>query len=85
MHDDGYSNTEIAQVLLIDGETVRRHIMDYFNKNKLKGESGGSDTHLTRGQTQALLNHLLEKTYLYIKDICAYVRETFGVQYTVVA
>ncbi len=30
MHDDGYSYAEIARVLLIDDETVRRHIMDYF-------------------------------------------------------
>lgn len=83
MHDDGYSYSEIARVLLIDDETIRRHVMDYFKKNKLKGESGGSGTHLSREQSKELKSHLQEKTYLYVKDICAYVLNKFSVKYSI--
>lgn len=82
MHDDGYSYTEIAHVLLIDDETIRRHIHDYFKKNKLKGESGGSTSLLSVIQTKELLNHLRKKTYLYVKDICTYVKQEYGLIYS---
>ncbi|MBX3709085.1 MAG: helix-turn-helix domain-containing protein [Gammaproteobacteria bacterium] len=28
-YDDGYSYSEIARILLLDDETIRRHIEDY--------------------------------------------------------
>ncbi len=34
-YDDGYSYSEIARILLLDDETIRRHIDDYRNENKL--------------------------------------------------
>jgi predicted ArsR family transcriptional regulator len=51
-YDDGYTYTEISRILLIDDETVRRHIQDYCNENKLSIESGGSDSKLNEKQTQ---------------------------------
>ena len=83
MHDDGYSYSEIARILLIDDETIRRHILDYFKKNKLKGESGGSVSQLSEAQAQELTAHLNEKTYLYVKDICTYVHQTYGIKYSI--
>ena len=83
MHDDGYSYSEITRVLLIDDESIRRHVMEYFKKNKLKGESGGSVTHLSREQSNELISHLQDRTYLYVKDICAYVSKKFFVKYSV--
>ena len=44
--DDNYSYSEISR-LLLDGETIRRHVNNYFEKNKLKSENGGSDSCLT--------------------------------------
>jgi transposase len=38
---------------------------------------------LTRQQTRALEQHLQEKTYLKVSDICGYVAQTWGVSYTV--
>ena len=35
--DDGYNYFKIAKILLLDNETIRRHIKDYFSK-KLKPE-----------------------------------------------
>lgn len=81
--DDGYSYTEIAKILLLDDETIRRHILDYFDKNKLAPENGGSESHLSEAQTAQLKSHLQEVTYLYVKDICAYVKRTFNTCYSI--
>ncbi|NKC10859.1 MAG: hypothetical protein GKR94_01210 [Gammaproteobacteria bacterium] len=40
--DEGYSYSEISRILLLDDETIRRHVDDYFSKAKLKPENGGS-------------------------------------------
>lgn len=82
-YDDGYSYSEIARLLLLDDETIRRHIRDYFSNNKLCTDNGGSQSFLDSGQTEQFMGHLAEKTYLYVKDICAYVKEAFGVTYTI--
>lgn len=82
-YDDGYSYSEIARILLLDDETVRRHIEDYFKKGKLSIESGGSDSKLTGSETQKLTEHLQEITYLYVKDICEYVWQSYGKKYSI--
>ena len=33
-YDDGYSYSEIARILLLDDETIRRHISDYQQEQK---------------------------------------------------
>ena len=50
-YDDGYSFVEIAKILLLDDETIRRHINDYFLQNKLEPENGGSKSNLDSDQT----------------------------------
>lgn len=82
-YDDGYRYSEIARLLLLDDETIRRHINDYFSRNKLKPDNGGSYSHLSKEETQELITHLKTKTYLYVKDICAYVEKTFNKQYRI--
>jgi transposase len=82
-YDDGYSYSEIARILLLDDETIRRHIDDYFSKNKLRTENSGSKSNLDEEQSEKLIAHLEEKTYLYAKDICSYVKKEFGMSYTV--
>ena len=37
-YDDGYTYTQIAKLLLLDDETIRRHIHDYFFRHKLAPE-----------------------------------------------
>ena len=83
LHDEGYSYSEISRILLLDDETIRRHVAEYFNKNKLKGESGGSHSQLSIGQSSLLCLHLNEVTYLYVKQICNYVLRTFKVKYSI--
>jgi transposase len=82
-HDDGYNYSEIARILLLDDETVRRHIEDYRRENKLSPENGGSEALLTGEEAKELIEHLQEITYLYVKDICQYVKKTYGVCYSI--
>ena len=83
LYDEGYSYSEIARILLLDDETIRRHVDDYFNKNKLQGESGGSRSQLSQDQARELCSHLHEVTYLYVKEICAYVSARFKVTFSI--
>lgn len=80
--DEGYSYSEIARILLLDDETIRRHIDDYFSKNKIIPESGGSQSYLNAEETKSLLSHLEGTIYLHAKDICAYVQKTFNKTYS---
>ena len=81
--DDGYNYSEISRILLLDDETIRHHINDYFSAYKLAPENGGSQSHLTEKETLQLTQHLEKKTYLYVKDVCAYVKKTFGKFYSI--
>lgn len=82
-YDDGYSYLEIARILLLDDETIRRHVDDYQREKKLKTISGGSDSKLTDKETRELIEYLREITYLYVKDICAYVWSVYGKRYSI--
>lgn len=82
LYDEGWSPKDIARVLLISDEAVRNHIDEYKACKKLKPESGGSTEKLSATQSQKLEVHLQTYTYLYVKDIVAYVEMTFGVLYT---
>lgn len=81
--DAGWSYKEIAYALLLSDEAVKQHIQDYQTSQKLKPENGGSVSKLNEEQTQTLIEHLKKHIYLHAKDIVAYVKSTFGVEYTV--
>jgi transposase len=81
--DDGYSYSEISRLLLLDDETIRRHVASYFSHYKLSPEQGGSQSYLMEHQMAELKIHLETATYLYVKDICAYVENVFGKPYSI--
>ncbi len=81
-YDDGYTYSEIARLLLLDDETIRRHVNDYFIKQKLAPKNSGSVSRMNLKQSELLKLHLREKTYLYVKEICAYVQSEFALKYT---
>lgn len=83
LHDKGWSIHQIAEALLLSDEAVRNHIDEYKASKKLCPQSGGSTEKLSIGQSKQLENHLQAHTYLYVKDIVAYVEISFGVAYTV--
>jgi len=82
-YDEGYSYTGISKILLLDDETIRRYINDYVEVKKLKPTNGGSEGKLTKYEKIALIKHLKENTYLYVKDICVYVKKTYNKNYSV--
>jgi transposase len=82
--DDGYTYKEIAKILLLDDSTIRRHLDDYFHNNrKLHTDNGGSTGYLNMTQSKQLILHLRTCTYLYVKNICAYVSKNYGKKYTI--
>lgn len=83
LFDAGWSCQQIAFALLLDEDSVRNHIREYEDSHKLKPENGGSQSKLTEEQSAALEKHLRGHTYLYAKDIVAYVKTTFKIEYSV--
>ena len=84
LRDDGMSYGEIARVLFLSDEGVRQQIEDYLRRNgKLQPENGGSEARLTDEQAKKLEVHLEETIYTRTRDIVEYVKETFGVAYSV--
>ena len=83
LRSENWTLESIAQALRVHVDTIRAHLVDYSEENKLKPENGGSKSHLNEEQTNLLIGHLEEKTYVKVADICAYVLETFNVEYSV--
>ena len=67
LRSEGWSVTAISQALRKSEHSIARHINDYLTKEKLKPANGGSESHLTDEQTEALIDHLSENTYAHIK------------------
>ena len=42
LYDEGWNFQQIAHVLLISDEGIRKHIQDYLSYKKLNTENGGS-------------------------------------------
>ena len=81
--DKGWSIPAIAEALFLSDDAVREHIMEYRESKKLKPESGGSIEKLSIEQSVQLEEHLRSHTYLYVKDIIAYVQTAWSVAYTI--
>lgn len=83
LYDKGWSIPSIAEALLLSEDAVRDHIAEYRDFKKLKPENGGSAQKLSTEHSNELVTHLCSHTYLYIKDIIAYVKSTWSVTYSV--
>jgi transposase len=83
LYDKGWTFAQIAEALLLSDDAVRDHISEYEKSKKLKSESGGSLEKLSHEQVKHLEEHLRDHTYLYVKDILAYILAQFGIVYTV--
>jgi transposase len=83
LSDKGWTYRQIAEALLIDEQTIGRHVDEYKDDKKLTLSSGGSMGKLSWVQSGELVRHLEYVTYLKISDIIAYVQATYGVSFTV--
>jgi len=78
--DEGLSIDELAAVLRITRATVYNYLNDYWASNKTsEAPRPGRPPKLTDSQSERLEKHLSELTYLKAKDICGYVKNSFGV------
>ena len=83
LRDEGWTWMQISHALLLSEEMLRKHLKDYQTSKKLKPENGGSKEKLSFEQSQKLIAHLHAHTYLYTKDIAAYVVSVFGIVYSI--
>jgi len=83
LYAEGWKQNQIAQALRIHFETVHDHIEDYKRLKKLKPENGGSQSELTQDQTIEIIAYLEANTYPKAAEICAYIKETYEVEFTV--
>jgi len=83
LSDEGWNYKAIAHVLLLSDEAIKQHINEYQASQKLSTENGGSSERLNKEQAKELVQHLQLHTYLYIKDIVAYVESRFCLSYSI--
>lgn len=83
MADNGWSFKDIAKALLLDQETISRHVKEYIESKKLSISTGGSDSKLSFEQSVEIVKYLEEVTHLKVSKICIYVQEKYGITYTV--
>jgi transposase len=81
--DEGWSTPMIAQALRIHEASILRHLSDFIKSEKLAPKNGGSDGYLDEEQTQQLIQHLCDTTYLHTHQIVAYIKDALEVEYTV--
>jgi transposase len=84
--NEGYSYETIAHILRLDDTTVRR----YFKEYKAQGIDGlledhyhGSVGFLTGFETLELTKHLRGHTYQTVKEVLAYVQDTYQKTYSI--
>lgn len=82
MYDDGYVLEEIAKVLLLSHEGIRKHLIDYHKQEKLHTDNGGNYSKLTAEQKEALIQHLEKNNYVYARDIGLHIEKQYGISYT---
>ena len=82
-YDEGWTLERIAKALFINAKTASQHLSEYHKLQKLKPTNGGSTPKLNEKQARELVAHLDEKLYATIKEIRAYVLETYGISYSI--
>ena len=85
MLDTGYSFEEVASVLIMDEDSIRRWYKVY-NEGGIEALSfqnyKGSDSFISEEQQLQLSAHLEEHIFLTAKEVCDYVRKVFKIEYT---
>lgn len=82
--DDGHSVKEIADILRIGESSVYDYLREYDeNKKTINDHHPGKPSKLEKGQEVELKEHLVQKTYLKVKQICMHVKDRYKVEYTV--
>ena len=82
--DEGWTYRKISKALLLDQETIGRHISEYIKRHKIENNAGGSkDKFESKGiNKEGLIAHLEENTYQDTNAIILYIDEKYGITYT---
>lgn len=78
----GYSYQQVAEILLIDDETVRRHVQEFLDSEKLTNNNKGSDSKLSECQPSELVRYLQNNTYMDVRPIINYVKNKYNIKYS---
>ncbi len=85
LKDQGYTNTEVASILMVRPETISIWL-DLFEQEGLEAlccmEVGGSACSLTDAQMQAMTQALDTHTFHNAKQVAAWVEAQYGVLYS---
>lgn len=82
LFDKKWTYPQIAEVLLLNEQTVYLHLREYKKEQKLKLASGGSKSKLNDIQTKDFIAHLETKIYQSVAEISDYVQKKYNVIYT---
>lgn len=82
LRSEGWSVKRISQALRLHPMTISQHVTDY-QSGKLTSDSGGSNSLLDKGESEALIAHLTEHTYNTSYEISAYIEATYGVLFSI--
>lgn len=82
-YHEGQSIDELAFLTRLSKWTVEEYLKKYSSHNKTKSDPKvGSSSKLDKIETNELEQHLSKITYFKVKNIVAYVKRTFGKQYS---
>jgi transposase len=84
--NSGYSFEQIAEILLMDDDTIRRYLRIYQEegvKGLMRDLYVGSNPWLNESQLRQLEAIVDEYVHISAKEVCQYVKENFGVEYTI--
>src|SRR3989344_973160 len=84
--NQGYSYEETARILLLDDSTVRTYYQEYQQgglDKLIEDYYVGKQSTLTSRQEHFLKLHLRVRTYLTTQEVAVYVKDRFGVTYSI--
>ena len=82
LYSEGWSPEQISQALRMHQASIYRHVEDYLN-GKIKNTHLGFQSFLSKQQTEEIIVHLEENLYHHNHQIVMYIKEKYGVDYTV--
>jgi transposase len=83
--DEGKTYAEIAKLLFLDDNTIRRYEKEYQDgglDHLLEDNYKGGTSSLSVTQEEELKTHLRENLYHRAKEVCEYVKQKYTVVYT---
>ena len=88
MLDNGWSYEKVANALLLDSGTIRRYYTIYIDGGKsalLTFNYSGKSCELTQDQLDQLKSYVEENTPSASSQVVDYVKENFGIEYSIPA